>query len=129
VKIGFVGLGNMGGRLASRLAGVCVRTGEQVRECADALLPAMPEGSMLMIHSTISPDLVLTLAQEGAARGVEVIDAPVTVTRYGVQDGPFVCTMIGAGETDTERVRPLSRSPWPRRLSASQPWPASRPRH
>jgi 3-hydroxyisobutyrate dehydrogenase len=145
VKIGFVGLGNMGGRLASRLAGVgdltvydawgpsreafrsrarvaasiaevgagadvvgvCVRTGEQVRECADALLPAMPEGSMLMIHSTVSPDLVLTLARDGAARGVEVIDAPVTVTRYGVPDGPFVCAMIGAEETGTERVRPL----------------------
>jgi 3-hydroxyisobutyrate dehydrogenase len=145
VKIGFAGLGNMGGRLASRLVGVgeltvydvyepsreafrdrahvagsiaevgagadavgvCVRTDEQVRECADALLPVMQEGSMLMIHSTISPDLVLTLAQEGAARGVEVIDAPVTVTRYGIPDGPFVCAMIGADETDTERVRPL----------------------
>lgn len=145
MKIGFAGLGNMGGRLASRLAGVgdltvydvcepsreafrgrarvagsiaeagagadvvgvCVRTGEQVRECADALLPVMPQGSMLMIHSTISPGLVLTLAQEGAARGVEVIDAPVTVTRYGVPDGPFVCAVIGADETDTERVRPL----------------------
>jgi 3-hydroxyisobutyrate dehydrogenase-like beta-hydroxyacid dehydrogenase len=145
VKIGFAGLGNMGARLASRLAGVgdltvydacepsreafrgrarvagsiaeagagadvvgvCVRTGEQVRTCVDALLPVMPEGSMLMIHSTISPGLVLTLAQEGAARGVEVIDAPVTVTRYGVPDGPFVCTMIGAEESATERVRPL----------------------
>ena len=79
-KIGFVGLGNMGGRLASCLVsvgdltvydayepsaekfrdrarvarsvaeagtdavavGVCVRTGEQVSECAGALLPAMP---------------------------------------------------------------------------------------
>ncbi len=145
MKIGFAGLGNMGGRLASRLVdvgeltvydvdepsreafrgrahvangiaevgagadvvGVCVRTGEQVRMCADALLPVMPEGTMLMIHSTISPDLVLALAKEGAARGVDVIDAPVTVTRYGVPDGPFVCTMIGADESDTERVRPL----------------------
>jgi 3-hydroxyisobutyrate dehydrogenase len=145
VRIGFAGLGVMGGRIASRLVGVggltvydvyepsreafrdrasvagsiaevgtgadvvgvCVRTGEQVRECADALFPVMQEGSMLMIHSTISPHLVLTLAQEGAARGVEVIDAPVTVTRYDVTDGPFVCTMIGADETDTERVRPL----------------------
>jgi 3-hydroxyisobutyrate dehydrogenase len=145
VKIGFVGLGNMGGRLASRLVGVgdltvydvyepsreafrgrahvassiaevgagadvvgvCVRTGEQVRTCADALLPVMPEGSMLMIHSTISPDLVLALAKDGAARGVDVIDAPVTVTRYGVPEGPFVCTMIGADEAGTERVRPL----------------------
>jgi 3-hydroxyisobutyrate dehydrogenase-like beta-hydroxyacid dehydrogenase len=145
VKIGFVGLGNMGGRLASRLVGVgdltvydtwgpsreafrgrarvagsvaeagagadavgvCVRTGEQVRECADALLPVMRQGSMLMIHSTVSPDLVRTIARDGAAGGVAVIDAPVTVTRYGVPDGPFVCAMIGAAEQDTERVRPL----------------------
>ena len=89
------------------VVGLSVRTGEQVRECADAVLPVMREGGMLMIHSTVSPDLVLTVARDGAGRGIQVIDAPVTVTRYGVPDGPFVCTMIGADEGDTERVRPL----------------------
>jgi 3-hydroxyisobutyrate dehydrogenase len=145
MKIGFAGLGSMGSRLASCLAGVgeltvydvdepsraafrdrarlaggiaetgagadvvglCVRTGEQVRECADAVLPVMREGGMLMIHSTISPGLVLAVARDGAERGIQVIDAPVTVTRYGVPHGPFVCTMIGAEERDTERVRPF----------------------
>ena len=87
--------------------GVCVRTGQQVRECADALLPVMPPGSVLMIHSTVSPELVLALAADGADRDVQVIDAPVTVTRYGAPDGPFVCAMIGAEQADTERVRPL----------------------
>jgi 3-hydroxyisobutyrate dehydrogenase-like beta-hydroxyacid dehydrogenase len=89
------------------VTGLCVRTGEQVRECAAAVLPVMREGSTLMIHSTVSPDLVLSVARDGAERGIQVIDAPVTVTRYGVPDGPFVCTMIGADERDTERVRPL----------------------
>ncbi|MGH3247505.1 MAG: NAD(P)-dependent oxidoreductase [Trebonia sp.] len=145
MKIGFVGLGNMGGRLASRLVGVgdltvydayepsaekfrdrarvatsvaevgtdavavgvCVRTGDQVSECADALLPAMPRDSVLMVHSTVSPDLIRALAKEGTIHGVDVLDAPVTVTRYGNAEGPFVCTMIGADERATEHLRPL----------------------
>jgi 3-hydroxyisobutyrate dehydrogenase-like beta-hydroxyacid dehydrogenase len=43
----------------------------------------MREGGTLMIHSTVSPDLVLAVARGGAGRGIQVIDAPVTVTRYG----------------------------------------------
>jgi 3-hydroxyisobutyrate dehydrogenase-like beta-hydroxyacid dehydrogenase len=87
--------------------GLCVRTGEQVRECADALLPVMPRGSVLVVHSTVNPDLIRALAQEGAAHGVDVLDAPVTVTRYGAVEGPFVCAMIGADEQAAERLRPL----------------------
>jgi 3-hydroxyisobutyrate dehydrogenase-like beta-hydroxyacid dehydrogenase len=78
------------------VVGLCVRAGEQVRECADAVLPVMREGGTLMIHGTVSPDLVLAVARDGAGRGIQVIDAPVTVTRYGVPDGPFVCTMDAA---------------------------------
>lgn len=145
MKLGFVGLGNMGGRLASRLTGigdltvydafepsmrpfagravlaaslaeagagaevvgVCVRTGEQVRECAAALLPVMTRGSVLMLHSTISPDLVKALARDGAPYGVDVIDTPVTVTRYDGETGPFVSVMLGGSEQAQERVRPL----------------------
>jgi len=53
------------------VVGLCVRTGEQVRECADAVLPVMREGGMLMIHSTVSPDLVLAVARDWPAAGFQ----------------------------------------------------------
>lgn len=68
------------------VVGLCVRTGEQVRECADAVLPVMREGGTLMIHSTVSPDLVLTVARDGAGRGIQVIDAG---TRRGRRVLPY----------------------------------------
>jgi 3-hydroxyisobutyrate dehydrogenase len=145
LKIGFVGLGRMGGRLASRLTevgeltvydaseramapftgraalgssiadagidtdvvGICVRTGPQVNECVDALLPVMKRGSVLMIHSTVSPEVVKTAAKRGEAYEVDVIDAPVTVTRYDGADAPFVFVMIGGEPHVGARTRPL----------------------
>ena len=60
-----------------------------------------------MIHSTVSPDTVKAAAEaRGARTRSTVIDAPVTVTRYDGADAPFVCMMIGAGETAAERARP-----------------------
>ncbi len=159
MKIGFVGLGRMGGRMASRLAqagelavydtsesamapfagrarlaagiadvgvdaeavGICVRSGPQVTECVNALIPVMKPGSVLMIHSTVSPDIVKAAAKQGLAHEVDVIDAPVTVTRYDGADAPFVMVMTGgepevglrveavlqAYATDTVHVGPL----------------------
>jgi 3-hydroxyisobutyrate dehydrogenase len=126
LKIGFIGLGAMGGRLAARLTGVgevtvfdtleramkpfagraslgssiaetgtdadvvgvCVRTDAQVGDCVDALLPAMKPGSVLMIHSTVSPDIVKAAAKRAEPYAITVIDAPVTVTRYDGADAP-----------------------------------------
>lgn len=58
------------------VVGLCVRTGEQVRECADAVLPVMREGGMLMIHSTVSPDLVLAVARDWPAAGFQKTPDP-----------------------------------------------------
>lgn len=145
MRIGFVGLGVMGGKLASRLVGVgelavydmsaramepfrgrarlgasikdsgvnadvvgvCVANDAQVIECVAALLPVMQPGAVLMIHSTVSPETVLAAARQGKARGVEVIDAAVTVTRYDDADGPFVCAILGGDVEIVERTRPL----------------------
>jgi 3-hydroxyisobutyrate dehydrogenase len=145
LKIGFIGLGAMGGRLAAQLAGigeltvfdasrramepfvgrallgasiaeagtdadvvgVCVRTGAQVADCVDALLPVMKRRSVLMIHSTVSPDDVTAAAKRAQPHEITVIDAPVTVTRYQTTDVPFVCMMIGGGHAVDDRIKPL----------------------
>lgn len=150
MQIGFVGLGNMGSRLASRLTtagdlrvyarrevatapfreratvcptitdiavgadvvGVCVATDAQVLECVGQLVPVMPPGSVLMIHSTVSPETVRAAGRLAGAAGVAVVDAPVTVTRiasylddpHGVD--PFVLMMLGGEPEAIERVLP-----------------------
>lgn len=113
MKIGFIGLGAMGGRLADRLTGVgeltvfdaseramepftgrallgssiaeagtdadvvgvCVRTGAQVDDCVDALLPVMKRGSVLMIHSTVSPDNVKAAAKRAELHAIKELAA------------------------------------------------------
>ena len=89
------------------VVGVCVRTDAQVGDCVDALLPVMERGSVLMIHSTVSPDTVKAAAKRAEPLAITVIDAPVTVTRYGGADAPFVCMMIGGGDAADERIKPL----------------------
>jgi len=66
---------------ASDVVGVCVTDGEAVRSVAlgpDGVLAGMAPGSVLAVHSTIGPDECAALAAAGAARGVHVLDAPVS---------------------------------------------------
>ena len=56
----FTGRASLGSSIAEAgadadVVGVCVRTDAQVGDCVDALLPVMKRGSVLMIHSTVSP--------------------------------------------------------------------------
>ena len=64
----------------SEMLGVCVRTDEQLRELAGegALFAAMRTGSILILHSTVAPDLARQLAQQARNAGVGFIDAGVS---------------------------------------------------
>ena len=108
----FSGRASLGSSIAEAgadadVVGVCVRTDAQVGDCVDALLPVMKRGSVLMIHSTVSPDTVRAAAKRAEPYAITVIDAPVTVTRYDGADAPFVCMMIGGGDAADERTKPL----------------------
>lgn len=142
-KVGFIGLGSMGGdqarelarlpceltvydvnpqalarfaglaRLAESMAevgkdadvvGICVRDDTQVLECANALLPVMKLGSVLMIHSTIRPKSALDIHERASERGIAVIDAPVSRTER-TSEGPFVFCMTGGDEAVVARAR------------------------
>ncbi|WP_216911036.1 NAD(P)-dependent oxidoreductase [Nocardia noduli] len=59
---------------------VCVHKDSEVREiCLDAgLVDGMPDGSVLIVHTTGSPDTAKDLARVAEPRGVRVVDAPVS---------------------------------------------------
>jgi len=148
LRVGFIGLGSMGGaqarclansgfdlavfdvhpptlqafaqsaRLAASVAelgrsadvvGVCVRDDAQVRETLegpDGLLANMRPGTIVLVHSTVSPETVHALAAQAAARGIELLDAAVSRTRMNAS-GPFVAVMAGGDAAALERARPV----------------------
>ena len=59
------------------LVGICVFDDAGVVSVADALIPAM-DGGTIVIFSTISPETCRRIAADAARRGVAIVDAPVS---------------------------------------------------
>jgi 3-hydroxyisobutyrate dehydrogenase len=147
LRIGFVGVGDMGGPIVSRIAaagfptavwarrpesltqfadqpavrtapslaalaaasdvvGICVFADDDVKGVACELIPAAAPGTVLLIHSTVSVPTCRELAELAAARGVVVLDAPVTGARAGAVQGTL-SVMVGGPAPAVERVRPV----------------------
>ncbi|MEO3787471.1 NAD(P)-dependent oxidoreductase [Actinocorallia sp. B10E7] len=90
---------------------VCVFTDEQVREVClgGALLDAMPRGSVLVVHTTGSPQTVEAVAKEAASRGIGVVDAPVSGGPHDIAAGRLT-VFAGGAEDAVARVRPVLES-------------------
>ena len=71
-----VSVGDLGARCDH--VGVCVVDDAGTRQICDELIPAMRSGSRIAIHSTVHPNTVVEIAKRAAARGIAVIDAPVS---------------------------------------------------
>ena len=117
LKLGYIGLGNMGTPMAKRLVewpggvtvfdvrteamtplaelgatladnvadvaaadiiSVTVLNDEQVRDVVGELAAHAKPGTVIAIHSTISPETAVELANELRPRDIHVIDAPVS---------------------------------------------------
>lgn len=78
--------------------GICVLDDAGVIAICNELLPAMPPGSRVVIHSTILPQTCIDLAQQFAARGIAVIDAPVSGGGQGATDGTLTVMVGGEAE-------------------------------
>jgi 2-hydroxy-3-oxopropionate reductase len=63
-------------------------------------------GTLHVDCSTIRPDVAAQLAAAGSARGLAVIDAPVSGGEAGAVEGSL-SIMVGGAEADVERARPL----------------------
>ena len=66
---------------------------------------ALP-GSIVVVHSTIRPATVRRVAAECAARGIGVIDAPVSGGARGAQTRTM-CYMVGGDRDPVDRCRPI----------------------
>ncbi|OBG89145.1 6-phosphogluconate dehydrogenase [Mycobacterium sp. E802] len=83
---------------------VCVFTDDQVRDLCPGLIDDMPEGSVLVLHTTGSPHTAEALAERGAARGVAVIDAPVSGGPHDIAAGA-VTVFAGGADDAVARAR------------------------
>jgi 3-hydroxyisobutyrate dehydrogenase-like beta-hydroxyacid dehydrogenase len=90
---------------------VCVFTDEQVRQIvvADDLLGAMRPGSILILHTTGSPRTAEAIAAQAGARGIGVLDAPVSGGPHDIAAGT-VTVFVGGDDDAAERARPLLSS-------------------
>jgi 3-hydroxyisobutyrate dehydrogenase len=94
---------------ASDLVCLCVVGDADVEELAggdNGLLAGLSSGGVIAVHSTVHPNTCRKLAAKASARGVSVIDAPVSGGAPAAQEGRLL-VMVG-GEPDVlERCRPV----------------------
>ncbi|MGU3586314.1 NAD(P)-dependent oxidoreductase [Rhodococcus sp. C26F] len=100
-KTGATAVGDITGiGIDAELVVVCVFTDEQVRQvCLDGgVLGQMPRGSTLVVHTTISPRTVETLAAAAEPYGVAVIDAAVSGGPHDIAAGALTLFLGGTDD-------------------------------
>lgn len=148
MKVGYIGLGSLGGPIARRIAlsgfpltvydvfpaaieaiadsgavgadsaiatarasealCLCVRTDKDVIDVVDGgrLFGALGEGGLLIVHSTIDPQLCRDLAEQAAPYGVSVIDCGVSGGSPAALEGKL-SIYVGGDEAAVARAGPL----------------------
>ena len=86
---------------------VTVLDDEQVREVVAELAANAKPGTVIAIHSTISPETAIELAERLEPQGIHVVDAPVTGGGGAAKKGELA-VMIGA----TDEVFALVQAPF-----------------
>lgn len=90
---------------------VCVFTDEQVAalcldpEPGEDLTSMMAPGSVLVLHTTGSPNTAVAIAARAAGAGVSVLDAPVSGGPHDIAAGS-VTLFVGGQDDALERARP-----------------------
>lgn len=97
----------------SDILGICVRTDDDVREVLlsepNGCLAAARAGTLVLLHSTLSPKTVVEVGAAAAARGLRVLDAPVSGGLKGAEAGTMTVLAGGAAE-DLAHARPVLES-------------------
>jgi 3-hydroxyisobutyrate dehydrogenase-like beta-hydroxyacid dehydrogenase len=91
----------------AEILGICVRTDEQLDSLAGdgALFAALGSGAVVVIHSTVAPELAQSLAKTAATRGVGLIDGGVSPGGPHVGEGK-ASIFVGGADADVARARP-----------------------
>ncbi|HET9408497.1 MAG TPA: NAD(P)-dependent oxidoreductase [Candidatus Sulfotelmatobacter sp.] len=79
---------------------------ESVLFGSDGVEKSLAEGMIIADSSTISPSATLHFAKRAAAKGVRYVDAPMTGSKIGAQNGTLVF-IVGGEEADIDRLNPL----------------------
>ncbi len=82
---------------------------EEVALGAEGILGHLRPGDLLVDMSTVHPRTARRIAQEGAARGIDVLDAPVSGGEQGAIDGTL-SIMVGGPARAFKRARPVLAS-------------------
>ena len=72
----------------------------------DGLLAGLKPGSIIVVHSTVSPQVCISLAVRAEQKGVRFLDAPVSGAERGASDGTLTL-LVGGRAADIDRCRPL----------------------
>lgn len=93
------------------IIGICVVNDRDVEQVTieSGLLDAMRPGSVLAIHSTLLPETVIGLDKAARARGVHVLDAPVSGGHNGAKAGTMT-VMVGGTSDALDIARPVFNS-------------------
>jgi 3-hydroxyisobutyrate dehydrogenase-like beta-hydroxyacid dehydrogenase len=144
LKLGYIGLGNMGAPMAKRLVdwpgglivfdvraeamtpltdlgataaesvadvaradliSVTVLNDDQVRTVVGELAANAKPGTVIAIHSTISPETAVELAEQLRPQEIHIVDAPVS-GGGGAADKGELAVMVGAERDVYERIKP-----------------------
>jgi 3-hydroxyisobutyrate dehydrogenase-like beta-hydroxyacid dehydrogenase len=88
---------------------ICVYSDDQVRDVGPGVLASMRPGATLVNHTTGSPSTVTFLADEGALRGVLVLDAALSGGPADIRAGKLTL-LVGGDDTVLSGVRPALAS-------------------
>lgn len=144
LKLGYIGLGNMGAPMAKRLVNwpggltvfdvraeamtplaevgatladnvadvavadiisVTVLNDQQVRDVVGELAANAKPGTVIAIHSTISPETAVELAEQLLPQDIHIADAPVSGGGGAAEKGELA-VMVGAEREVYERIKP-----------------------
>ena len=84
---------------------VTVLNDEQVRDVVGELAANAKPGTVIAIHSTISPGTAVELAEQLAPQGIHIVDAPVSGGGGAAEKGELA-VMVGADRDVYERIKP-----------------------
>lgn len=93
----------------ARVISIVVRDEAQVADVLDGpdgLLAAATAGTVVAVHSTISAEGAVALAERASAAGVDLVDAPISGGAMGAHEGPLA-VMVGGSDDAVERARPV----------------------
>ena len=79
---------------------LCVGNDDDVRKVtcgSDGVLHTLPQGSLLIDHTTTSQELAVAIAKQAATSGIDFLDAPVSGGQIGAETGALTI-MVGASE-------------------------------